>query len=119
VGAARSLSDWVRQLDLSADDICGVKPGLMPFSAILPELIEDARYAPYLERQRGEISRMRTDATVSLTRIGSYAAIGGLSNEMVERLEAVRPTDLAAASRVRGVTPAALAALLVAARRAA
>ena len=45
------------------------------------------------------------------------AAVGGLSNEMVERLSAVRPATLGAAARIRGVTPAALAAILVHARR--
>jgi len=46
-----------------------------------------------------------------------YADIAGLSNEMVERLATARPETLAAASRIRGITPAALAAILVHARR--
>jgi tRNA uridine 5-carboxymethylaminomethyl modification enzyme len=46
-----------------------------------------------------------------------YGAVPGLSNEMVERLSAAMPTTLAAAGRVPGVTPAALSALLVHARR--
>jgi tRNA uridine 5-carboxymethylaminomethyl modification enzyme len=46
-----------------------------------------------------------------------YAAIAGLSNEMVERLSLARPETLGAAARIRGVTPAALAAILVAIRR--
>ena len=46
-----------------------------------------------------------------------YAALPGLSNEMVERLSAARPSTLGAAARIRGVTPAALAAILVHARR--
>jgi tRNA uridine 5-carboxymethylaminomethyl modification enzyme len=119
VGATRPLADWVRQLDMPPDRVMGLLPALAAYETILPELIDDARYAPYLDRQRAEVARLRHDANVSLARIDSYAAIGGLSNEMVERLEAARPTDLAAAGRVRGVTPAALAALLVAARRAA
>ncbi|WP_442679495.1 tRNA uridine-5-carboxymethylaminomethyl(34) synthesis enzyme MnmG [Sphingomonas sp. ASY06-1R] len=113
---AISLGDRVRQgedilLDLQAhlswqgeDDI-------------LSEVIDDARYAPYLERQRTEVERVRAEASTVLDRIHSYRAIGGLSNEMVERLEAARPADLAAASRIRGITPAALAAILVAAQR--
>jgi tRNA uridine 5-carboxymethylaminomethyl modification enzyme len=84
---------------------------------VVAEALDDARYAPYLERQRAEIERLRTDANTGLNGITSYRAIGGLSNEMVERLEAARPTDLAAASRIRGITPAALAAILVAAQR--
>jgi tRNA uridine 5-carboxymethylaminomethyl modification enzyme len=118
-GATRSLADWIRQLDLSPDRIAELLPALASYSDILAEMIDDARYAPYLDRQRGEVAKLRSDATVSLARIGDYATVGGLSQEMVERLDAARPADLAAASRVRGVTPAALAALLVAVRRAA
>jgi tRNA uridine 5-carboxymethylaminomethyl modification enzyme len=85
--------------------------------SVLSEVIDDARYAPYLERQRIEVERVRAEAATTLDRIHSYRAIGGLSNEMVERLEAARPADLAAAGRIRGITPAALAAILVAAQR--
>jgi tRNA uridine 5-carboxymethylaminomethyl modification enzyme len=46
-----------------------------------------------------------------------FAALAGLSNEMVERLSIARPTTLGAASRIRGITPAALAAILVHVRR--
>jgi tRNA uridine 5-carboxymethylaminomethyl modification enzyme len=54
-------------------------------------------------------------------RLGSinYAAIAGLSNEMVEKLNATRPETLGAASRIRGITPAALSAILLHSRRAA
>ena len=84
---------------------------------VIAEAIDDARYAPYLERQRAEVARLKADADTALDRIQSYRSIGGLSNEMVELLEAARPADLAAASRIRGITPAALAAILVAAQR--
>jgi tRNA uridine 5-carboxymethylaminomethyl modification enzyme len=46
-----------------------------------------------------------------------YSTIAGLSHEMVERLSAASPSTLGAASRIRGVTPAALATILVHARR--
>jgi len=84
---------------------------------VIAEALDDARYAPYLERQRVEVARLKAEANTALDGIASYRAIGGLSNEMVERLEAARPADLAAASRIRGITPAALAAILVAAQR--
>ena len=84
---------------------------------VIAEAMDDARYAPYLERQQLEVARLKAEANTTLDRIGSYRSIGGLSNEMVERLEAARPADLAAAARIRGITPAALAAILVAAQR--
>jgi tRNA uridine 5-carboxymethylaminomethyl modification enzyme len=110
-----TLADRVRQgEDIVAEVMFHVEhsPG-----DVVAEALDDARYAPYLARQRAEIERLRTDANTGLNGITSYRAIGGLSNEMVERLEAARPTDLAAASRIRGITPAALAAILVAAQR--
>jgi len=83
---------------------------------LLTELADDLRYAPYVERQREEARRHATDAAVKLSRIATYSAVPGLSNEMVEKLDKARPDDLAAAARVRGVTPAALTAILVHAR---
>jgi tRNA uridine 5-carboxymethylaminomethyl modification enzyme len=80
------------------------------------EMTEDAIYAPYLERQEAELREMRASAGVTLGHL-AFAAVPGLSREMVERLEAARPATLAEAARVRGITPAALAAILVNARR--
>ncbi len=79
----------------------------------------DALYAPYLERQQREWEAVRRDSRVCLGSGFDYAAVPGLSNEMVERLSTARPETLDQASRVAGVTPAALSALHVAAARAA
>src|SRR3546814_4704536 len=65
----------------------------------------------------GEISELRANEAVRLPSFLDYRAIAGLSLEMMERLEAARPENLAAAGRIRGITPAALAAILVHARR--
>ena len=81
------------------------------------ELAEDAAYAPYLARQDGELRELRAADGLALDDAFPYAAVPGLSREMVERLGAARPASLAAAGRVPGITPAALAALLVHARR--
>src|SRR3546814_11307876 len=65
----------------------------------------------------GEISELRANEAVGLPSFLDYRAIAGLSLEMMERLEAARPDNLAAAGRIRGITPAALAAIPVHARR--
>ena len=83
----------------------------------IEEAVQDHRYAPYLARQQAEVERMRSDEAVRIPADLDYAALPGLSNEMVERLAAARPSTLGAAARLRGVTPAALAAILVHARR--
>ncbi len=79
---------------------------------VVAELIEDARYAPYLERQAAELAAARVDH-VALPGDFAYGAVPGLSNEMVERLSLAAPETLAAAGRVQGVTPAALVAILL------
>lgn len=81
------------------------------------ELAEDAAYAPYLARQDSELADLRAGEALPLGDDFPYEAIAGLSREMVERLSRARPATLAAAGRVPGITPAALAALLVHARR--
>jgi tRNA uridine 5-carboxymethylaminomethyl modification enzyme len=81
------------------------------------EIEEDAVYAPYLARQDAELRDLRANEKVLLGADIDYRAITGLSNEMVERLDLARPETLAEAGRVRGVTPAALAAILVHARK--
>jgi tRNA uridine 5-carboxymethylaminomethyl modification enzyme len=77
----------------------------------------DLLYAPYIERQRREWDAMQRDSRVWIPADLNYGAIPGLSTEMVERLGAVRPETLDQASRIAGVTPAALSAVYVAASR--
>jgi tRNA uridine 5-carboxymethylaminomethyl modification enzyme len=79
----------------------------------------DALYAPYLDRQNREWEAVRRDSHVWLGSDFNYTAVPGLSSEMVERLSTARPETLDQASRIAGVTPAALSALHVAASRAA
>jgi len=60
---------------------------------------------------------MRANDSVGIPPDLDYAKVAGLSNEMAERLAAARPSTLGAAARIRGITPAALTAILVHARR--
>jgi tRNA uridine 5-carboxymethylaminomethyl modification enzyme len=77
----------------------------------------DALYRPYVERQEREWAVVQRDSRVWLPPELDFGAIPGLSNEMVERLRGARPETLDQASRVPGVTPAALSALFVAVSR--
>jgi tRNA uridine 5-carboxymethylaminomethyl modification enzyme len=117
-GSRRSLFEWARFAEVSRDLI----EAEVPAFAALPddqkeELWEDARYAPYLARQEVEVRALRDGEAVTIPAMFDYAAIGGLSIEMRERLERARPSTLAAAGRIRGITPAAVAAILVYLRR--
>jgi tRNA uridine 5-carboxymethylaminomethyl modification enzyme len=79
----------------------------------------DSLYAPYAARQEREWDAVQRDARVGLGSAFDYSAVPGLSNEMVERLSTACPETLDQASRVAGITPAALSALHVAASRSA
>jgi len=112
------LRAWLRFSGVGLD---GLAPWLDADLAADPDLAdevaEDAAYAPYLVRQDAELRDLRAAEGLLLGDDFPYAEIAGLSREMVERLSAARPSTLAAAGRVPGITPAALAALLVYARR--
>lgn len=114
---AQSLFDWLRFVEAKTDALLRLCPALSAVSLpVLAELIEDARYAPYIARQEAEVRAMRANDKIPLSAV-DFAAVPGLSNEMVERLQAARPATLGAAERVRGITPTALAAILVQAKR--
>ena len=114
----KRLSEWLRLDSLSLGDLEPWLPAHLARGGELEtEMIEDALYAPYLARQETELRELRASAHVALGRGFPYAQVPGLSNEMIERLTATSPATLSEASRVRGITPAALAALLVFARR--
>lgn len=87
-------------------------------ASVRDEAWEDRRYAPYLLRQRNEVSQLRL-STMTIPTGLHYQAVAGLSTEMIERLEAARPETISQASRIQGITPAALTALMVASRKAA
>ncbi|MEY3634546.1 MAG: hypothetical protein RLZZ61_956 [Pseudomonadota bacterium] len=112
-----SLFDWLRFPQVSIAQLLALEEETWPQDLIM-ELEQDGRYAPYLARQEAEINDMAANEQIQLSALMDYSAISGLSHEMVERLEASRPENLAAASRIRGITPAALAAILVHAKRA-
>lgn len=117
-GSRRSLFEWARFPEVGPAQLFAMAPSLQDMPPDLrEELFEDAHYAPYLERQESEIRELRANEGVTIPASLDYRAVAGLSAEMVERLEAARPETLAAAGRMRGVTPAALAAILVHARR--
>ncbi|MFC4293926.1 tRNA uridine-5-carboxymethylaminomethyl(34) synthesis enzyme MnmG [Novosphingobium tardum] len=117
-GEQRRLRDWLRFPEIGWDSVallggfCADLP-----SELVEEIEEDALYAPYLARQEAELRELRASEGVSLGDDFPFAALPGLSREMVERLDAARPATLGAAGRVPGVTPAALALLLVHARQ--
>ena len=115
-----SLYEWLRFPSVTVRHLLSVsrETAWEGDATLLDEIEQDGRYAPYIDRQENEIRDIAANEKVLLPEWIDYRAIAGLSNEMVERLDAARPENLAAAARVRGVTPAALVAIMVHAKRA-
>jgi len=112
-GVARSAADLLRHPDISWAQIIGVWPELGAISPEVAEQLEiDSRYAGYLDRQEAEIHAFRRDEELILPPDLDYSTVGSLSTEIRLKLNAARPANLGAASRISGVTPAALVALL-------
>ncbi|WP_431850890.1 tRNA uridine-5-carboxymethylaminomethyl(34) synthesis enzyme MnmG [Allosphingosinicella sp.] len=117
-GVKRTLADWLRFPELDATGLIQLARALAtsPLS-IVEEAVQDHRYAPYIARQQAELTRLKADEAVRIPTMIDYHSLPGLSTEMAERLAASRAQTLGAAARIRGITPAALTAILVHARR--
>lgn len=114
-----SLKDWLRFPSVAIDRFDKFIPDINKLDKVLlGEIEQDGRYAPYLKRQDAEIKDVAMNDNLRIPDDFNYTSIAGLSNEMTERLSSARPATLGEASRLRGITPAALAAILVHAKRA-
>ena len=117
-GVPRSAATLLMQPDLDVPRLAAIWPELRKIPPdIAEQLAIDARYAGYLERQARDVAAFRRDEALLLPADLDYNRIGGLSAEVRGKLTAARPTTLGAASRISGVTPAALVALLQFVRR--
>jgi len=117
-GQRRNVVELLAYPTIGFDDLVRIWPQIGAWSPAVREQIEiDASYAGYLDRQAADAEAFRKDEDLRLPAELDYAAIGGLSNEVREKLAAVRPLTLGQAARIEGVTPGALTALLAHVRR--
>lgn len=119
-GQRRNLMQLLAYPEISLANLSPIWPQIEAWRPDVAEQIEiDAIYAGYLERQEADIVAFRRDEALALPAGLDYGAVGGLSNEVREKLAAARPMTLGQAGRIEGVTPGALTALLAHVRRAA
>jgi len=112
-GVRRNVSDLLAYPDIDWEQLQAVWPELESIGPVVREQIEcDALYAGYMDRHDADIAAFRKDETLQLPVDFDYAQVGSLSNEVRQKLEMARPETLGAASRIPGVTPAAVVALL-------
>jgi tRNA uridine 5-carboxymethylaminomethyl modification enzyme len=112
-GVRRSAGALLGYPDIDWDQLSGVWPEL---NSVRPEIREqmeyDALYAGYMERHDSDIIAFRKDEALELPEGMDYGMVGSLSNEIRQKLQQAQPATLGAASRIPGVTPAAMVALL-------
>lgn len=112
-GTKRSAFNVMSYDGVSRETITQIWPELQTMSDDVYEAIEiEAKYAGYLKRQQADIDVFQKDEKLKIKEDIDYALIGGLSREMVQKLSKVRPATIGEASRIPGVTPAAVTAVL-------
>ena len=112
-GTRRSALDLLSLPDVDFPVLTRIWPELGNASPDVVEQLEiDAQYAGYLDRQEADIVAFRRDESMELPGELDYASVCGLSAEASQKLAAIRPATLGQASRIDGVTPAALTLVL-------
>ena len=108
------LISLLRRPQLSYDDLRAFDPGCADFPAALAESVEIAvKYEGYIKRQKAEVAEFARLERRALPETVDYSAIDGLRLEAREKLDAIRPRSLGQASRISGVSPADVAALMI------
>ena len=112
-GVRRTAYELLSYPDMSLTRLAAIWPELGRFDGVTTTALEtEALYAVYLGRQDADIAAFRRDEARALPSDLDYGAVTGLSNEVRQKLEAVRPATLGQAGRIDGVTPASLTLLL-------
>jgi len=118
-GQRRTAFELLSYPTLGVSDLARIWPR---FASIAPKIANqleiDAKYAVYLDRQTADIASYRRDESFELPEELDYAALKGLSNEIRQKLQALRPGTIGQAGRIDGITPAALTLLVAHVRRA-
>ncbi len=108
-----SLLDLVKRPELNYSAVASLKGEAITDSAVAEQVEIQIKYSGYIDRQSEEIERLRRYENTLIPDEFDYQSVEGLSNEVKQKLSDARPETLARASRVPGVTPAAISLLLI------
>jgi len=108
-----SLADLLKRPELNYQDVAGLKGEPVENPQVAEQVEIQFKYAGYIDRQKDEIEQLRRQENTALPADLDYGQVSGLSNELTSKLEEIRPATIAQASRIQGMTPAALSLLLV------
>ena len=112
-GARRSAFQLLAFPNVGMNDLEGLVPEIADFDEITcAQLEKDALYANYVERQRRDVDALKRDEQLTFPDEFEFSSIEGLSNELKQKLVHAQPENIRQASKVEGMTPAALTLLL-------
>ena len=113
IGHEYNLKELLRRPELNYQDIAALHPDHIVDSAVAEQIEIVAKYEGYIARQQDEVEKLRRSEDTKLPEDFDYDVISGLSNEVKAKLNQARPETLGQASRIPGVTPAAVSLLLI------
>lgn len=108
-----SLMDLLKRPELGYADLVSLKGQGVADPQVAEQLEIRAKYAGYIDRQQGEVERLRASEATSIPANFDYSQVSGLSNELKQKLQTQRPDTIARAQRIQGMTPAAISLLLI------
>ncbi|SEB13809.1 tRNA uridine-5-carboxymethylaminomethyl(34) synthesis enzyme MnmG [Marinobacterium iners] len=108
-----NLADLIKRPELGYNDVAWLKGEPINDAQAAEQVEIQLKYSGYIERQKTEIEQMRRQENTRLPDDFDYSQVSGLSNELKLKLDQQRPETLAQASRIQGMTPAAISLLLV------
>jgi len=108
-----NLADLLKRPELVYGDIAHLKGEAVTNEQVAEQVEIHNKYAGYINRQQDEIEQMRRQENTPLPEGFDYDQVGGLSNELKAKLKEIRPETISQASRIQGITPAAISLLLV------
>lgn len=112
-----SMADLIRRPELTYSDVASLKGVPVVDLATADHIETRVKYAGYIARQQDEIDRLKRHENTLIPNDFDFTEVSGLSNEVCQKLTDTRPSNIARAGRIQGVTPSALSLLLVHLRR--
>lgn len=112
--AAVPLAQLLKRPELSYDDLEKLEGRVSQLSERVTRQVEiQCKYQGYIQRQEGEVKKFKNLEKINIPPGFDYQNVPGLSNEVRQKLQEIQPTSMGQASRISGMTPAALSILLV------
>jgi tRNA uridine 5-carboxymethylaminomethyl modification enzyme len=117
-GQRRTAFELLSYPTIGLTDVARIWPELARLDRVIGDQLEvDAKYAVYVDRQAADVAAYRRDESLELREDLDFGTIPGLSHEVRQKLQSIRPRTIGHASRIDGITPAALTLLAAFIRR--